>query len=230
MAPVLRLADEQYQQLALLLGSPTSKLDVAMGHLKKIPADALALRHIHDALRKSLERENADALARLLVAVATFRRHHEISSGTAVKSLTRGVQKFSRWSEETLKTWDKSIVPVLKLCLEIESVHVISKTADLAYDYDNLMDRISILTDLRPIFDVEHRNVVGAIICSLMRVEFRTSANHSTMTIAIDRKDIEKLEKECQAALAKINTLERALNEGQKIKTIENGEEVYDVA
>lgn len=230
MPPVLRLGDDQYQQLAALLKLPPSALKAAVTHLQNIPQDALALRHIHDALRKSLERENADALARLLVAVATFRRHHEVTSGAAVKSLTRGIQKFSGWSEETLKIWDEDFVPVLKAIFAIESIHVISKTADLAFDYDNLLDRISILTDARPIFDVDHQNVVGAIISSLMRVEFRTSSENAAMTIAVDRKDIEKLAKECEAALLKIKTLERILGEGKQVKTIENGEQIYDVS
>ncbi len=101
--------------------------------------------------------------------------------------------------------------PVRPAFVELLSSQIIRQTStaiELAYDYANLLRNVRILTDIRPIFDVDAKEIEGAVISYTLRIEYESSDGIHEVSIAMDEKDINDLLKQSERAKEKTRTAE----------------------
>jgi hypothetical protein len=83
-----------------------------------------------------------------------------------------------------------------------------SKALDIASEYEHPAHSFRVLTDIRPVFgDDPHEPPTGAVVVSLLKVEYFTDEGTRTIFVAMDDDDIAQLRNEVERATAKAQTL-----------------------
>ena len=118
--------------------------------------------------------------------------------------------------------------PIIGQILLSPNVQIVAKATDLAIDFSCLCIANRIITDVRPIFDEERNNIVGTAITQTLRMDYTTpSGDESTISIALDERDIKALFNSCKDALAKAEKSRKMIEESGR-ETIMFGEDEYD--
>jgi hypothetical protein len=180
------------------------------------------------ALRTSLEQPLASGVVRALVQQLVWLRSYIDYSNTtaseAVGALSLGI-KNQKWPEGTYKKWDR-IAPIIEKFLSLDNIVITAKALELAADFEHILSSVNILTDIRPVFSVNRDKIVGGIVCSRMRLKFFDEEGRKSLSVSMDRDEIEQLQKICSDALQKIELASNMVRAG-KLPTFVTGEE-YD--
>jgi hypothetical protein len=101
---------------------------------------------------------------------------------------------------------------LLAQLLTSRSVRLAAKALEVSYDFERLYQAGRFLTTLRPVFDEMRQEILGATIVQTLRLEFFSAPGDlSSISIALDRGDIEQLRRSCDEALRKADiTYEKA--------------------
>lgn len=98
--------------------------------------------------------------------------------------------------------------------LTLAFCRAISRTAkaiDLSYDCDNLLQRIRILTDVRPLFDEKATSVTGAVVAHTLRLRYDSAGIDNELSLALDENDLREFIEACERALIKSDTARREI-------------------
>jgi hypothetical protein len=146
--------------------------------------------------------EYGPELARFLFGIAVSFRSDSLAPLATLDRISDMVEQAPN-SADRFPGW-MDCRPVLVRLLASSSLQVATKALEVSYDFERLYQTGRFLTSVRPIFDKERDRILGATVVQTLRLEIiSSSGEESTLSIALDRADIEQLKKSCDEALKK---------------------------
>ena len=210
LATVCALGKDRLDKLADAIDA--ADFTIQRSRIEKIITDALG---------------NADLgeiITRVLLGIAgTFRRNFA-SAQDAINGLTQGLQS-AHDNDARFKNWE-DCVPALSRLLGTRSVKLAAKAIDISYDFERVYIAGRLLTSIRPVFDDPREEIIGTTIVQTLRLEFAAlDGHHSSLSIAVDINDIQRLKGECDRAIRKAEICRERVQGDSKIEAIIPGEE-----
>lgn len=103
---------------------------------------------------------------------------------------------------------------VLKNLLSVQPLSMISKARGLHTDHENTFCQVRILSDLRPVFDVDVKEEpVGFVMAHVLKLGYHHAGKHTSLHIAMDKSDIDSMIVALSRAKDKAATLSRVISE-----------------
>ena len=175
-----------------------------------------------------LPSDEADLLTRQLMGLATFARVESASASEVITGLDSGLRSRENDNEKIL-LWEKC-KPTFEKFLQLKSIYLSAKALSLNFDYTNFYGSAKIVSDIRPIFDDDRSEIMGAIVSQTLRLEFDSEGNQKNVSIAMDLDDIKKLRKSCDDAIKKIRAARALVLEQWNLELYEVVESNNDVS
>jgi hypothetical protein len=220
----MRVSERSAKELALLRDQPSTQIAEVLSQLSAAKKPIVSPRVMRSLFEKSLEKEAARVLVKQLIALGHFIRHTGVQPAETVESLTLGLQS-PQWTPADIDRWN-AFAPQLQKLLETNHVAILVKAVDISYDFEHNYQEARILTDIRPIYDAPRAKIVGAMVCYRLRLSYSESnADVTTMSIAMDRKEVEKLRSACEEALEKGNAATDLITKKAELELFVGGEE-----
>ncbi len=119
----------------------------------------------------------------------------------------------SHWPDNTYEKW-KTIAPIFEKLLSLDNVATTAKALELSYDFEHTITGAKILTDIRPVYSAPRDEIIGGIICSRLRVKYIDEDGSKSLSLSMDKDDIEQLIIMCNDALKKIELASNLLKTG----------------
>jgi hypothetical protein len=167
-------------------------------------------------------RESA-ALQRVLFGMSAVCRDRHVNVETVIAALDDAIQTKEN-SGDLQQAWASAKEHVEAL-LNSKSVVATSKAVELAFTYEHHYESGKIISDVRPVFDGEKENILGAVVNQSLWIKYAdTSGNDKVLTLQMDDKDIEWLLVSCQEALKKSKTIKTKLESALGFQVITIGE------
>jgi hypothetical protein len=127
-------------------------------------------------------------------------------------------QRFAGW---------EACRPLLARLLESKSIRLAAKALDVSYDFERVYQSGRFLTTLRPIFNDPRDTILGATVVQTLRLEFLSiSGDVSSLSVALDKADIEQLRRSCDEALRKSEVTYNQSSGPWKLPTLMPGEDL----
>ena len=127
------------------------------------------------------------------------------------------------WNEEHLSNLRKARDYLIDVLNPDHPFYIIEKRTRLTYEHQNVLYDVSIITDVRPIFDETGRDIAQLSIHHVLDIEYFNGASRSQLFAALDATDLPKLKKTCERAQTKEATLKKKLR-GFKGPVVMSGE------
>lgn len=180
-------------------------------------------KDIKNILTSVLPKESAvsavDAI-RVLVALATIVRKNVVTASEVLNGVSESVVAAS-WTAEERAAFEGAKDRISALIAEY-SVVIAAKTIDLTFDHSKFLMNWRIISDIRPVFNLNQSDVIGATICHVLRIEYADGdGGDSDLSLILDSRDIEQFQNVCKQALEKAAVLQRVLSNGLKVEAID---------
>jgi len=203
----LDLDKHQLDDCRIVRGVPSGKIEELIQRLASVPA-SLRLKDLVNAAKSVLmDSTAADAIVRLGVSFNGLSRQLGLPFEETVNAIRDALVRESLWSPQELDQWQRLEPSFLQL-VSNRAFRLVSKTIDLAYEYPYLYRRARVLTDVRPIFNEDAKQIEGAIVTFSLRLRYDGIGGDDGISIAMDEQDLRQLFEQCHRALAKARTLE----------------------
>jgi len=111
------------------------------------------------------------------------------------------------WRDDNLAAWEDAKAPVLDALDPTHPFNIIQKRTRLSYEHQNVFYDGSLITDIRPVFDENGRDVVQLYVGHSLEVEYFDGSDQRRIFFALDSADVEKLKRACERAQTKEATL-----------------------
>ena len=148
-----------------------------------------------------------------LVSLAVFRS----STNRTVEEVTSGItEELSGDIPSAIEVFRDRI----RLVLTLPSLVMASKAFQLMQDHQAVLDKVTILSDVRPVFDDD--DVTGAVVVHSLKVSFRDSGQAKVAFFALDDDDLLALKKAIARAEMKSKAM-RTLFEKASITVFSQG-------
>jgi hypothetical protein len=152
----------------------------------------------------SLAIKEAREIVQTLLSLYSARTGMDMTVDLFVTELLTAAKQVQAREPQPLETLQKTLSDLLS----VRPLSMISKARGIHADHENTFCTVRILTDLRPVFDVDVReDPVGFVIAHILKLGYHHSGNHTTLHIAMDKVDIDTLLLALQRAKAKAATL-----------------------
>ena len=170
---------------------------------------------------QSFSREDVTALAETLRSLYSARTGMDTPVDQFVPLLVAAVRQ-SGYEEVHTEDPDElsRLESTLTSLLGVQPLSVMSKARDLQLDFANTFCDAKVITDMRPVFDVDvQRPPVGVVLTHTLKLEYHDVAGkHTEIHIALEKNEIERLMSVLRRAQQKENTLsEVAVKAGMPI-------------
>lgn len=117
----------------------------------------------------------------------------------------------------------KSANVILKALLNIRPLSMKWKARQLHIDHENIFCNVKILTDLRPVFDVDAADgPAGFVMAHILKLGYHHSGKHTNLFIAMDKVDIDNLIHNLQRAKEKATSLSATISSKSGIDILED--------
>jgi hypothetical protein len=110
--------------------------------------------------------------------------------------------------------WKAARAAIVKTLSPTHPLGLVQKTTRLRYEHQNILHRVKILTDVRPVFDNTAREIQLMSVGYVLEIEFNDGTDRRQTFYALDVEDIATLKAECERAQTKTATLK------EKLKTL----------
>jgi hypothetical protein len=98
----------------------------------------------------------------------------------------------------------------VKALLGVRPLSILAKARGVHTDHENTFCNVRILTDLRPVFDIDvKQDPAGFVVAHILKLGFHHVGRHTTIHIAMDKTDVDSLIQALQRAKDKAATLSR---------------------
>ena len=156
--------------------------------------------------------DDVKALLRLVLALINVQRHTDLSADTILEMI--GANLAERGGEESnsaRQAWEDRRSS-LKAILTDGRFVIVTKALELSYDYMNLLQSTRIITDVRPLYDdATGDHIEGLIITFTLRLIFDSLNGQQSLSIALDKADIDRLEEQCRRAKVKATSARKRI-------------------
>ena len=227
MIPQIKLQKEHLADLQVIREIGAEALSSVANKIKELPVAPAHPRHLYSVIRKALggNEEKADVLLRQLLSLHGMLRQLELKPEGVFEGLGSALRPIeSGWSDTDFKKWE-SVASIFKSIFELPVVRLAAKALDLSYEHSHLWQRARIITDIRPIFDDEAKQIQGTVVSHKFLLRYDDLEGEHLLSFSVDENDIESLIKQCERALRKAQTAKIQLEEKAGIKTLIPGKE-----
>jgi hypothetical protein len=101
----------------------------------------------------------------------------------------------------------------LTALLSVRPLSMIAKARGVHTDHENTFCTVRVLTDVRPVFDVDVRQEpVGFVVAHVLKIGYHHDGRHTSLHIAMDKSDIDNLMQALQRAKDKASTISDVLS------------------
>ncbi len=221
----LQISAQSEQELLTICEQPLESLEEAYSRLRRAEDYIISPKALRSALEHPLVPGVALVLAKQLVALQSYVQESGKTPAEIIGSLSLGIER-KTWPEPTKKKW-RDIAPLFEKFLAVSHIIVTTKALELSFDFEHLLTSINILTDIRPVYSATRNEIAGGIICNRLRIKFQDQGSFQSLSLSIDKDEIEKLRVVCGDALKKIELAAEMLNKKAKLQSFVTGEE-YD--
>jgi hypothetical protein len=225
MAGRLRLGKSQWADLEIVRDLSVEPIDRLIARLEAADPPPLTRADLERIFRETLlEAEIARALLRNAFGIANLIDRLELPIQTVVEDLRSSLP--STWSESDKNRW-VLVEPAFRRLLDSSIIRRVVRSESLSHDYANILQSSRVITDLRPIFTGDGKEIEGAIVSFTLRVGYFNGEVMRSISLALDCKDVEKLEQQCSRARTKAEALERRFSQASKgtsIRVVGQGE------
>lgn len=222
----LRVSDLSEQDLSALCEQPVDKLEEAYSRLAAIKQHIVSPKALRATLNSSLPAGVSLSLSRQLISLQTYVSQSQKDPVDVIFSLTLGLEK-KGWGEEVMAKW-RSISSILQKFLLLDHISVVSKALSLSFDFEHILSDANIFTDIRPVYTAKRDEIAGAIICNRLRIRYQDEDGSKSLSISIDKDEIERLQKCCADTLSKIELATRLMKDSQ-LEAFITGDEENDI-
>lgn len=227
MPDKLVLQSEDLCDLCIIRDLRPEIIQAIVDKLSSLDPPPLRPSDLHQALNELLpNRSNeVNSIMRQLMCLYTIRRIHDLSPKDLLEGLLHSITTSdTRWTDDEISRW-KTLEPQLNSLFSLQNVWTIVKALDLAYDYTDLLQDVKILTDIRPVFNEDASDILGAIVSFILRLSLDGREGRKSLSITIDEKDVENLKQICERALKKAKTAKEFMCKHDIKRTFICGEE-----
>lgn len=228
MAISLRPTAEQLSEWELIIDIPAEKFLRITNKLEQSDETFIKPSQIRDAINGILETKFCKPLVTQILGLSILRREKKASADEIVSALDKAFTA-SNWDDIKKSKWS-SVKPHISKLIYLDEFYMVAKAIDLSFDYQNLLNNICLVTDIRPVFNRKGSEIVGSIISQTLSLSYRSrDGRRYDITIALDEKDIENLKEECDRAIEKGEAARKLISGKVKIPSFHVGEEIYDL-
>jgi hypothetical protein len=107
--------------------------------------------------------------------------------------------------------WKAAKKAIVEALSPAHPLGLVQKTTRLRYEHQNILHRVKILTDVRPVFDETAREIQLMSIGYVLEVEYYDGTNRRQAFYALDVEDVATLKADCERAQTKTATLTEKL-------------------
>jgi|ERR1700730_1004512 len=217
---VIRLSKAQSDDIATLCSFGSTTVERFADTIERLPL-TIRREKIQEAIASQFGKEKAEPLGRVLFGLATLHRRNFASVSTLLDSVSIPPE----WGDAQRAKWQECR-PALERLLSAASVILAAKATDLSFDVERFCVGARILTDIRPVFDLQREKIVGSTLRQTLRLEFMSlDGKVTSMSIGLDADDISRLKKECEEAIHKSTVTRDMLQKSGLTEIIIPGEE-----
>jgi hypothetical protein len=198
----LLVTDQSSKDLLTISEQAEGRLEEACARLSTFNDNVISPVTLREQITQVLSPGVARSLIRQLLGLRLFIDSEKISPAEAIEALSVGLKQ-KGWSDDAYNKWERIALTFAKL-VALENIGTTAKALDLSLDFEHRLDDVNILTDIRPVYSVNRDKIVGGIICSRLRLRYDDEDGSKSISISMDKDDIDKLKDACVDALNKI--------------------------
>ena len=199
----IRLTQAQVADLAILREAEMSAWTAAITKARTLPPHPMEADVLRAVLCEVADTAFIETLLRQSLSMLGMMLQLNLRSAEVFEALRAALEKPpAEWNEDQLNRWSERH-GLFRDLLEVDAVVGTAKAMDLNYEHEHLLRRARILTDIRPVFDRKGDQIQGTVISHTLRIRYDTLASESSISLALDRNDVENLLEECKRALKK---------------------------
>jgi hypothetical protein len=203
MPAQIRLTKDQVADLKVLSEADLPEWNSVVVAVEGLPADPVLPDALEAVFKKAVPDAFAETLLRQSLSLLGMMLQLSLKPDQVFEALGTSLRlEPASWDEDRLARWVER-EPLFRRILVAEAVVGTAKALDLSYEHAQLLRRARILTDIRPIFNQEGTLIRGAVISHTLRVRYTDMEGEHSLSIAIDKADIQSILNECQRALLK---------------------------
>ena len=222
MSLQLRVSKHQLADLKMISDLGPDCLVKVEQKLKSLPNPTLRPQDLLAKVGEALK-QDAESLVRQLLSLQGLVRQTGLAVEEVLSGIKAAVQRQGQEVGLELASWERVEGEVQKL-VEETSVRLAATAIELAYDYTNLLRRVKILTDIRPLFDRPAEQIEGAVVSYTLRLHYNSADGEHELSVALDEGDIRTLRAECDRAIKKAATAKSLITEKCQIPVALSGE------
>lgn len=202
----LDLSSEVLEDLSLLVEQRS-----VLGDIGKLVANAKNPTELAANISQNfrIERAVGSRIVRALLSLRSMQRSLGVDPNELLTWIGETIERGKNLS--WLAAW-KEAEPLLTMLLQSgHPLAALEKAQRLAYEYQNVVTRMQILTDVRPVFNEDASHIERGIISFVLRIEYHDGAHLHAVDLALDARDVSELKRLCNRAEAKSNTVRNSL-------------------
>lgn len=229
MAIRLTLRAHQLKGLAAIRDLGAEGIQSIIEKFEKLQTTPLRPIEVHQVLEEILpdHKDALETVTQQLMSLYALLRQRSLDADTVLEGLQYGIDhapEDQRWEERKLAEW-RELQPQLKNLLSLRKLWLVAKALDLAYEYANLLQSARILTDIRPVFNENGDEIEGTVISHTLRLYYDNPEGIHSLSVALDKEDIEAIHENCERALRKAEAAKCLMIEKAEKPTIVSGED-----
>ncbi|HEX4157769.1 MAG TPA: hypothetical protein VHY79_04780 [Rhizomicrobium sp.] len=147
---------------------------------------------------------------------------------TVDSTLDRVIDAFGKQNLPGIEAARPKIAKAIETYTDDNPIAIAIKAARLCYLYEKLYIDAEVITDVRPVYDVEGAKVLEFIINNVLVLSYHedsasdTSHNHPRIHVAMDMGDIFKLREACDRAIRKGLALREELRDKARVLGVDD--------
>ncbi len=156
----------------------------------------------------------------VLLSLLALMREKKLTPDTVVKGITSGLSLIpadKAWGPEEIKRWC-DLEDALVQLLSSKRLQHLEKAVALSYEYSNLLQKVRIITDIRPVYEKnesEELEIEAAMISQTLKIDYTSDDGRHSISMAMDIADLKDLEKACGRAVKKANAARGLIQDGR---------------
>jgi hypothetical protein len=204
--PSISLNKRHLEELWSLCEMGPEPLKMVLAELAKSKEIFIELEELAFFLSKYLEKESAARLATHLLSIRRLADRYLISPDKALDVVEEELVE-KGWDENKLRQW-REIKPVLNSIASVEKIEVVTKASSLYYQRLYHIHDLSIVTEMKPIFNEIRDDVVAAIVENKFYLTYSDGGEEErNLVISISYDELRRLGMLAERAIAKTDAL-----------------------
>lgn len=203
----LRIPPEQVEVLGDAVGCKQEQFDELLRALKSAPLSVDLEEWEKEVSAKLASFQHPNTLVHAIVALNVTRAHAEPPIAEFVDDVFSALKDAKHLTAGAGK--DEAVKSRITELLTVRSVTIATKAIHLKIDHERIFFHCRILTDARPVYDVDVASPpVAALITHTLKLTYVEDDKNVEFYVALDEEDIAELEEVLRRARTKAESLQ----------------------